>query len=361
MKENYLNPNLKLSHSVKEGLVAWRSPSNIALVKYWGKYGMQLPKNASLSMTLSKSYTESTISYAFAKEEPRRVFLFEGKKNDAFAQRIWKFLDALDLVFPFLRQVDLLIETQNSFPHSAGIASSASAMSALALCLVELEQKLFGSLQTEEEFFRKASYVARLGSGSASRSVYGDFTIWGESLMVQADSDAEIAVPLSMKVHDRFKKLYDSILIVDRGQKEVSSSLGHSLMNHHPYAENRLKQADAHLKSLTMAMKSGDQDAFIKVVESEALSLHALMMSSDPWFMLMKPDTLKILQKIKSYREKTGHFICFTLDAGPNVHLIYGDLNKKEIEGFINDELKVYCHLGQMIFDGMGSGPQKLD
>lgn len=361
MKENYIKPSLRISHSIKEGKVVWRSPSNIALIKYWGKYGMQLPKNASLSMTLSKSYTESSISYALATEEPKRVFLFEGKENDAFAQRIWKFLDSLELIFPFLQQLDLLIESKNSFPHSAGIASSASAMSAVALCLVDMEQELFGTLKTEKEFYRKASYVARLGSGSASRSVYGDFTIWGESPTVEADSDNELALPLSMEVHDHFNELYDTILIVDRGQKEVSSSLGHSLMNQHPYAENRLKQADTHLKSLMEAMKSGDQAAFIKVVESEALSLHALMMSSDPWFILMKPDTLEILQKIKTYREETGHFICFTLDAGPNVHLIYGDQNKEEIEAFINGELKAYCNQGKIIFDGMGKGPQKLD
>lgn len=361
LKENYINSNLILGSDFIEGKVAWQSPSNIALIKYWGKYGVQLPKNASLSMTLSESHTETSISYSLAKEEAQWTFLFEGKSNEAFAARIWKFMDSLKPLFPFLDQLHLSIETQNSFPHSAGIASSASAMSALALCLVDMEQKLFGSPESEDEFLRKASYIARLGSGSASRSVYGQYTIWGESPMSQVDSHNEKAVPLSFEVHESFKNLKDTILIVDQGQKEVSSSLGHSLMNQHPYAENRLVQANSHMKSLVEAMKTGNSSGFIKIVESEALSLHALMMSSDPWFILMKPETLQILQKIKVYRERTGHFICFTLDAGPNVHLIYGSQNNKEIEDFIEKDLKPYCHQGQIIYDHMGVGPQKLN
>jgi len=361
LKEDYINPNLILSSSILEGKVAWRSPSNIALIKYWGKYGQQLPKNASLSMTLSESYTETSLAYSLASEKPQRSFLFEGNTNEAFAARIWKFIDSLKPLFPFLDQLNLAIETKNSFPHSAGIASSASAMSALALCLVDLEKKLFNSPKTEDEFNKKASYIARLGSGSASRSIYAAYTIWGESPLVQANSNNDLAMPLGFEVHDLFKDLKDTILIVDQGQKEVSSSLGHSLMNHHPYTEDRLKQANSHMHSLVKAMKTGDASEFIKTLESEALSLHALMMSSDPWFILMKAETLQILQKIKTYRERTGHFICFTLDAGPNVHLIYGSKNKMEIEAFIEKELKDFCHQGQIIYDHMGVGPQKLN
>lgn len=361
LKETYKNPNLILPPSFTQGKVAWRSPSNIALIKYWGKYGRQLPKNASLSMTLSKSYTETSVSFSLAKDPPQRSFLFEGESNEAFAARIWKFMDSLDELFPFLAQLNLSIETHNSFPHSAGIASSASAMSALALCLVDMERQFFASFKTEEEFYRKASYIARLGSGSASRSVYGSYTIWGGPSTVKYPFNNEEALPLNFEVHEDFKSLKDTILIVDQGQKEVSSSLGHSLMKGHPFAEDRLKQAELHMRSLVDAMKDGDIDAFIRIVESEALSLHALMMSSDPWFILMKAETLEILQKIKAYRERTGHFICFTLDAGPNVHLIYGNQNEMEIKAFIDKDLKSHCYQGQIIFDSIGKGPQKIN
>lgn len=360
MKNQYENPELKLPEKFQKGKVSWKCPSNIALVKYWGKYGNQLPKNASISMTLSKSYTETTIHFSRANENPKREFFFEGKPNESFAKRIWKFIDSLNRIYPYLHQLNLQIHTHNSFPHSAGIASSASAMGALALCLVDMERILFSSLDTEVDFFHKASYVARLGSGSASRSVFGGYAIWGDSKAVQENSDNKFAVPFIEEIAPAFENLSDAILIVDNGQKEVSSSLGHSLMEGHPFADDRLAQADQNMKVLTKAMMNGDKERFIKVVEAEALSLHAIMMASDPWFILMKPKTLEILQSIKKYRAQTDHFLCFTLDAGPNVHLIFGKEKELEVMKFIEKELKPLCHEGQIIFDAMGKGPEKL-
>ena len=360
LNDYYENPGLVLPENLHQGEVKWKSPSNIALVKYWGKYGTQLPKNASLSMCLSESFTETSVHYQLAKGEPKRDFFFEGKANEAFDKRIWKFIDSLDSIYPYLNQLDLIIHTQNSFPHSAGIASSASAMGALALCLVDMERAFFSCPEKEDDFFHKASYLARLGSGSASRSVYGGYAIWGDAKSVQENTDNKFAVPFSGKVDIAFESLSDAILIVDSGQKEVSSSLGHSLMEGHPYADDRLAQADQNIKDLAKAMIDGDKANFIKVVEAEALSLHALMMASDPWFILMKPETIKILQLIKKYRAQTGRFLCFTLDAGPNVHLIYGKENELEVIQFIEKELKPLCHQHQIIFDTMGKGPEKL-
>lgn len=360
MNDYYENPGLILPENLQQGEVKWKSPSNIALVKYWGKYGTQLPKNASLSMCLSESYTETSIQYQLAKGEPKFEFYFEGKTNDAFAERIRKFIDSLGSIYPYLSQLDLQINTRNSFPHSAGIASSASAMGALALCLVDMERTFFSCPKNEEDFYHKASYLARLGSGSASRSVYGGYAIWGDSKSVQENTDNKFAVPFAGKIDSAFEDLHDAILIVDNGQKEVSSSLGHSLMEGHAYADDRLAQADGNMRKLAKAMIEGDKESFIKVVEGEALSLHALMMASDPWFILMKPESLKILQSIKKYRVQTGHFLCFTLDAGPNVHLIYGKENELEVLKFIEKELKPLCHNHQIIYDTMGLGPEKL-
>lgn len=361
LNDYYENPGLVLPENIQEGEVKWKSPSNIALVKYWGKYGTQLPKNASLSMCLSESFTETSINYKLAENKPLREFYFEGKENEAFAQRIWKFIDSLDSIYPYLSELDLRIHTQNSFPHSAGIASSASAMAALALCLVDMERTFFSCPKKEDDFFHKASYLARLGSGSASRSVYGGYAIWGDAKSVQENTDNKFAVPFHGEIDASFKNLSDAILIVDNGQKEVSSSLGHSLMEGHPYADDRLAQADRHMKVLAQAMVEGDKESFIKVVEGEALSLHALMMASDPWFILMKPETLKILQLIKKYRAQTRHFLCFTLDAGPNVHLIYGKEHEMEVIQFMEKELKPLCHNHQIIYDTMGNGPEKLN
>jgi len=161
--------------------VTWQSPSNIAFVKYWGKTGRQLPVNPSLSMTLSKAYTETRLT-AFPRETPGVVeldFWFDGKQNPAFGERTGRFLQSVTDIFPWLGQVNLKIETHNTFPHSAGIASSASAFSALSLCLCSLDAELCGILLDEMEFRFKASYVARLGSGSACRSLFPGLTVWG--------------------------------------------------------------------------------------------------------------------------------------------------------------------------------------
>ena len=139
-----LNTLKEKSPFKKENKVAWRSPSNIALIKYWGKKEGQIPANASLSFTLSKSYTETKIAYS-ENENGNNVsidFLFEGKKNELFEQKIVKFLNSINKYFSFLSKLHLKIESKNSFPHSAGIASSASSMSALALCLCSIGGKL---------------------------------------------------------------------------------------------------------------------------------------------------------------------------------------------------------------------------
>ena len=131
-------------------------------------------------------------------------------------------------------------------------------------------------------------------------------------------------------------------------------------MHGHPFAEVRFKQAEDNLNKLIPVLEAGDLSEFIKIVESEALSLHAMMMSSQPYFILIKPNTLEIINKIWSYREKTGIPVCFTLDAGANVHVLYPDNHKTDILEFIKNELVVYCQNGHYICDQVGDGAKKL-
>ena len=146
-----------------QGETAWRAPSNIALVKYWGKYGNQLPRNASISFTLNSAFTETSVKYIAKTDDNKNIdlkFLFEGKENPKFAEKIQKFLESIVPHFPILPYFSLEINSTNSFPHSTGIASSASSMSALALCLVDIENALDGGLRPHE-FFEKASKIAK--------------------------------------------------------------------------------------------------------------------------------------------------------------------------------------------------------
>lgn len=344
-----------------KGIVAWRSPSNIALIKYWGKHSVQLPRNPSLSFSLSNAYTDMHVKYAVHREKGDKArfnFLFEGNKNEAFANKIQKYLDSIILYFPFLAQVELEIESQNSFPHSSGIASSASSMSALALCLTDIEYMLNGK-QADQEFFHKASFISRLGSGSASRSVYGGFCVWGTTTLDEKYND-EYAVELQ-KVNPVFQNLHDDILIVSSAEKSVSSTAGHKLMVDNPYAGIRYAEARRKLLNLAEIIESGDINAFGKIVEEEAMSLHALMMCSDPSYVLMEPASLTVINEIRRFRKETGTPIFFTLDAGPNVHVIYPDSAKDLAQAFVKEKLLKHCEDGRHIFDVMGDGPKRIN
>lgn len=361
----YENPRLVIdsSNPPEPGGIVWRSPSNIAIVKYWGKYGLQLPRNPSLSLTLSSSFTDTRLEYEFKDDAHGGSvdldFFFHQEPNEAFKAKTEAFLNDLTAIFPFLKQLKLTVRTGNSFPHSAGIASSASGMSALALCLCSLEDLLFGTLQDAGEFDRKASYLARLGSGSACRSIFPHAAVWGETAVISGSSN-EYAVPVGDQIHETFKNFHDDILIVSSSEKAVSSRAGHALMEGNPYAEARYAQARRRLALLFDAMRAGDVDTFGKIAEDEALTLHALMMCSNPSYLLLHPGTLAILEKVREYRAASGHPVYFTLDAGPNVHLLYpGDIIH-EVRAFIEDELKEHCERGYIQEDWVGEGPEEV-
>ena len=360
----------------ENGSITWQSPSNIALVKYWGKYCEQLPANPSVSFTLNNCKTITELKYKL-KDTPLDTFdfevFFEGKKSEDFKPKIETFFKRVEKYLPFLKDYQFEIHTENTFPHSSGIASSASGMSALALCLVDMESQLLASaplsdreklsLKTVTEWSRsaeikKASFLARLGSGSACRSIEGDIVVWGEHSKIKGSSNL-FGIKYPLPVHDNFKNYQDTILLVDKGEKQVSSSMGHNLMHDHPFSDQRFQQANENLSKLIAVLESGNLSEFIKIVESEALTLHAMMMTSMPYFILMKPNTLEIINKIWSYRNETNSNICFTLDAGANVHVLYPEIEKGKVLEFIKNELVGYCQNGQYICDQIGFGAKK--
>ena len=333
------------------------APSNIALVKYWGKKENQIPANPSISFTLNNCKTISKV--AFLKKDSKNEFsfdlLFEGKPKEDFKPKIQKFLERIAIYCPYLKEYHLTIDTQNTFPHSSGIASSASGMAALSMNIMCLEKEINPNL-TEDLFYKKASFLARLGSGSACRSIKGQVVAWGKNESVTESSDL-FGVEYN-KIHQNFKNYQDTILLVDKGEKQVSSTVGHDLMFGHPYAEKRFEQAHDNLAKITKILAEGNTEEFIKIVESEALTLHAMMMTSMPYFILMKPNTLEIINKIWKFRNENNIPVCFTLDAGANVHVLYPENTKEKVTQFIKDELVVYCQNGQYICDEIGKGAE---
>mgnify|MGYP003667786474 FL=1 len=352
----------KYNNVFENGTLTWQSPSNIALVKYWGKYGEQLPANPSISFTLNNCKTTTQLKFQL-KEKPSQEFefdvFFEGKKSEDFKPKIENFFKRVIKYVPFVSKYVFEIHTNNTFPHSSGIASSASGMSALACCLIDLEKSLTNEKLTEEFWIQKTSFIARLGSGSACRSLEGDLVVWGEHSKIKGSSNL-FGIKYPYKVHQHFNNYQDTILLVDKGEKQVSSSVGHNLMLDHPFAEKRFDQANDNMTKMMSILESGNFSEFIKIVESEALTLHAMMMTSMPYYILMKPNTLEIINKIWSYRSNTVSKICFTLDAGANVHVLYPENEKETVLEFIKNELVAYCQNEQYICDQIGFGAKKL-
>lgn len=344
--------------------VSWRSPSNIALVKYWGKHGNQLPRNPSISFTLDQCYSETSLTISekeskSAKDKGLELkFYFDKKENLAFRIKILSFFESISKDFPFLSKYALSIDSTNSFPHSSGIASSASAMSALALCLVDMDSKLNSKKVKvdKDNLMKTASYFARIGSGSASRSIYPVASIWGATHGVKHSSD-EYAIPYEKGIHKIFKTYQNSILIASSAEKKVSSRVGHALMKTNPFAKTRYKQANENMDEILEALEAGDLEKFGVITETEAMTLHALMMCSSPNFILMTPSTIAMINKIKSFREETKLPVYFTLDAGPNIHLLYPENIKNKVIPFIQAELSEHCENGKIIWDKVGKGP----
>lgn len=338
------------------GKVAWKSPSNIAIVKYWGKYGNQLPRNTSLSFTLSNAFTITSVAYHPKESSGIDIdFTFEGSRNKAFEQRIVRFLDSIAKELPFLYDYHLEIASENSFPHSSGIASSASAMSALCMCLCDIDSQIHHKENIDIQF---ASHLSRLGSGSASRSVIPFFGLWGHHNDIPNSSN-EYAIEMT-EVHDVFRTYHDDILIVSAKEKSVSSSAGHQLMEGNVFADNRYQQANDRIIELLEILKKGDVDRFGKLAEDEALTLHALMMCSDPSYILMEPNTIEMINRIRAFRKKSSLPVYFTLDAGPNIHLLYPNHIESEVNKWINAELLELTADGKIIKDKVGNGPEKI-
>lgn len=329
--------------------VTWRSPSNIAFVKYWGKKGHQLPANASLSMTLKECFTETKVSFSPESELSVELHL-EGKKEEKFALKIKAYLEKLSVELPWINKTRFIIDTKNTFPHGTGIASSASGLSAFALCLTDYLYFLSGE-KVDDLFFKRASHLSRLASGSACRSVYGGFASWGESKL--SETSDKFATPF--EVHKEFSHLKDSVLIISGKEKKISSTQGHGKMSEHPFREARYVQAQDHFYKMSDALKQGDFEVMGRILESEALSLHSMMMTSPEPYTLIKPNSLAAMELIWDFRRETKLPLYFTLDAGPNLHLIYPEVFQNKIRTFISSELS---HLTERIIeDEVGEGP----
>jgi diphosphomevalonate decarboxylase len=279
--------------------------SNIAFVKYWGNRveGINLPANGSISMNLDGLATRATVAFepGLAADE---LILNGEAASGAALQRVSRCLDQVRK----LAELELFarVESSNNFPMSAGIASSASAFAALSLAA----SAAAGLSLSEKDLSR----LARLASGSACRSVPAGFVEW------QAGENDEDSFAYSIAPPDHWD-LADCIAVVSTAPKPIGSSEGHALAGTSPLQPARLAQVQKNLEACRRAVQGCDFAALAELVELDSDLMHAVMFTSTPPLVYWQPATLAVMQSVRRWRA-AGLPACYTVDAGPNVHVL---------------------------------------
>ena len=278
---------------------------NIAFIKYWGNRDQyfRLPTNGSISMNLAGLHTRTRVTFDADLEGDE--FNLDGQPvSGAGLQRVSGFLDLVRQMAGLILRAR--VDSRNSFPTGAGIASSASAFAALSLAA----SAAAGLDLSEADLSR----LARRGSGSACRSVPGGFVEW------QAGESDETSYAFSIAPPD-FWELADCIALVSRAHKPTGSTEGHALAASSPLQASRLADAPRRLEWCRRAILERDFTAFAEVVELDSNLMHAVMMTSTPPLLYWQPATLAVMRSVQDLR-KSGLPACYTIDAGPNVHVI---------------------------------------
>ncbi len=310
--------------------------ANIAFIKYWGNRNeeLRLPENSSLSMNLDGLYTQTTVIWDDAQDTNHLILNDQPQTGQALA-RVVKHLNLLREHVSGLPKYATVIST-NNFPMGAGIASSASSFAALTVAAVgaagiELPEKTLSSL-------------ARLGSGSASRSIPTGFVEWHQGIDHESSYAESIASP-------DYWDLVDVIVVVSDSHKKVGSTEGHLSAHTSDLQSGRLAHIDERLKVCKEALLNRDFQSLAEVIEEDSNLMHSVMMTSRPPLFYWQPASVAIMQEVKQWRQ-AGLQVCYTLDAGPNVHCI---CVRKDVPQVI-DRLKTLSGILDIRVAGTGRG-----
>jgi diphosphomevalonate decarboxylase len=297
---------------------------NIALIKYWGNQDdkLRLPSNPSLSMNLADLETVTTVTFDPEAAEDQVVIGGE-VQSGAAKERVLLHLHRLRGMANLTAKAR--VESRNNFPAGAGIASSASAFAALTLAGAAAA----GLSLSEQEL----SALARLGSGSAARSIPGGFVEWRTG-QTHAESYAFSVAP------PEHWAMRDVIAVVSQKHKAIGSTGGHALAQTSPLQAVRVAGAVERLDKCRAALLARDFNALAEVVEADSNLMHAVMMTSRPPLFYWEPITLAIMKAVRKWR-MDGLPVCYTIDAGPNVHCLCLAEAASEVERRLRDNLDV--------------------
>lgn len=292
-----------------------KAPANIAFIKYWGKRNakLRLPMNSSISMNLTEIFTITSVEFNHKlKEDLVRI---DGKiVSDKEKERVVKHLNRVRRLAKI--RLKAKVESCNNFPKGTGLASSASGFAALTLAASKAAR-----LNLTE---KQLSILARIGSGSACRSVPSGFVEW------RTGNTNESSCAHSLYSPD-YWGICDVIAIVGRKSKKVGSTEGHTLVESSPFFKARLSGMKKKVDEIKTAMKEKDFSKFGEILEEEAINMHLVMMTSKPALYYWTPETLKVMLKVIEWRDQ-GLESYFTIDAGPNVHIICRKQNVDKVK-----------------------------
>ncbi len=311
------------------------SPANIAFIKFWGKRNpkLNLPFTDTFSMNLSNCLTTTTVEFS-PKYKEDLVVVGGREANGGKKERVIKILDLVRKKAGI--QPKARVVSENSFPEGAGIASSASAFSALALAA----SRAAGLNLSKKEL----SILARRGSGSACRSIVDGFAEWKAGNSDRSSYAIQLAEP-------DFWSLADLVVVTSKEEKKVGSTEGHELAATSPYFKVRLKRLPAKIKKIKSAFFKKDFQTFGRILEEEAIDLHLMAMSSVPPVFYWNEGTIAVIRAVQEWRG-SGRKAFFTIDAGPNVHII---CLKKDLEK-IDREVKKLKNVAFTIKNQPGIG-----
>lgn len=304
------------------------APANIAFIKYWGvrDSARVLPFNGSISMNLDRCLTTTTVTFDSALTSDEVTLTLFGKETQTAAgtqrTRVTAHLDRLRALAGVSTRAR--VESENNFPSDAGIASSAAAFAALTLA----GAAALGLDVSERELSR----LARLsGSGSASRSIPTGFVEWHvPNGMFNAEAWDRDSYAFSLAPPEHWA-LADLVAVVDAGAKKIGSAENHTLATTSPYFATRLEGIGERLAATRAAIARRDLTLLGETMEADAVSMHVVCMTSNPASFYWNAGTMQVIHAVRGWRE-AGLESYFTIDAGPNVHVICAEADRAEVE-----------------------------
>jgi len=312
---------------------------NIALVKYWGNRdnALRLPANSSLSMNLAALTTTTTVEF-ISSLDTDSVTIDDAEATASARERVSTHLDRVRALASISLRARII--SRNNFPAGTGLASSASAFAALTVAACAA-----AGLQLSTDAL---SRLARRGSGSACRSVPGGYVLW------DACDDDDCSFGRTIAPPDHWD-LRDVIAIVESAHKAIGSTQGHALAGTSPLQAARVASTPARLERCKTAILARDFPTLAEVIEQDALTMHAVMMTGAPSLLYWRPATLAVMQAIRAWRAD-GLAVAFTIDAGPNVHCICPAESSAQVEHLARARSLRSAGVERILVSGVGEG-----